>query len=1150
MTTDKEEYKPGDKLNLQITTKAEGKGVDSAVLVSILDNAILSLADNDLSIDNIKLALEDIKLSEDITAADLYAMVVEDKNPVQLETILLKQSSQEINLNTDNTRNYRYDQEDLFHLGICLALGAIVVLLVYFSIKTKKKASTIKKALCSIFVFIVVFLFTMASASSMLGSAIFATIITVILYNLILDTFSDAIIEFVVYYVFLNGITFGLLQEYVDESIWQLIIILIPFVIHMILHNYFIVQKKMKNKAIEIIDAFFRDVSFAYFIMTIVVILADMFDLELLAPILYIGLFWFKRVKIDKRDKSGKKNKKIVEGKIQINIDGKAVAGILLIILLMGGVGILNIISSFSGAVINEGSASVPSRSYEGTIGSSRRNIDIQSFDSYEDTSGAASSSSSIFKGIEDIADSFKSKGNSAASINSSVNSEVQESTSVAVANNTENVAEESTKVRNLFLESLAFLPDLVAKDGSLSQEIAISDNITSWNVQVVANTKDGNLGSAQTSFKVFKEFFVNFELPKNSVVTDVVSIPLTVYNYTDNQLDVNLNVEDADWFDLKGLTIDGNELANGIATVPANNTKLVYAQIAINKAGDNKFKVTASANGVQDIIEKSFTVTPNGLHKTNVISSGMVKDDYSQDFFATETAIENSRKITVKLYPSLASQEIENIDSILKMPTGCFEQTSSGLYPDVLALEYLNKSRTSNQELKEKALDYVSKGYQRLLTFEVPGTKGGFSLYGHKPAEIALTAFGLMELNDVSKVYTIDENVLDNMKNYLFTKGQKTNGAFKVDEDTYMGSHLANDELALNAYTIWAISEAASDDSRLSKSIKYLEGKLSKSADNYTVALMANAFANTGSDKLNDAIDILMDNVNTNSDGEAYVESKIRDYYGTYGKRQNVQTTALLSLALSRSGKNEKTNEAIVNYLLKSKDAYGSWGTTQATVLALKALNEYDRGEKLKSQTIKVTYGGQTKEQKIDENELYNYSLVFENAPEEGKISIDMEKGTLYYEIVNDYYVPYKEEGVNEGFAVTQTIGIPDNGQYDRVLGVNDIITQNISLENTGDQDVVNGLVKINIPQGTTPLEESLGKLVNSGLIKKYEYNYNTIDLYLRDTTKGAKLDLSVQYRVLYPEEITGGSVRVYDYYNPEYEGIANPQMLKVWGN
>ena len=88
-------------------------------------------------------------------------------------------------------------------------------------------------------------------------------------------------------------------------------------------------------------------------------------------------------------------------------------------------------------------------------------------------------------------------------------------------------------------------------------------------------------------------------------------------------------------------------------------------------------------------------------------------------------------------------------------MPCGCFEQTSSSTYPNVLALDYMKRTKKLTPEVHAKAEGYIANGYQRLLTFEVPG--GGFSWFGQAPANKILTAYGLMEFYDMSKVYDVD---------------------------------------------------------------------------------------------------------------------------------------------------------------------------------------------------------------------------------------------------------------------------------------------------------------------------------------------------------------------------------------------------------
>ena len=110
---------------------------------------------------------------------------------------------------------------------------------------------------------------------------------------------------------------------------------------------------------------------------------------------------------------------------------------------------------------------------------------------------------------------------------------EVVEDNNVSIA-----ADEEIVKIRNVFLESLAFIPEVIAENGDTNVDIKLSDNITTWKVQVVGNTKEGNVAYSNTEFKVFKDFFVDFTVPNNLKVGDKISIPATIYNYTEGDFE------------------------------------------------------------------------------------------------------------------------------------------------------------------------------------------------------------------------------------------------------------------------------------------------------------------------------------------------------------------------------------------------------------------------------------------------------------------------------------------------------------------------------------------------------------------------------------------------------------------------------------
>ena len=125
--TDSEEYKPKDTMTINMNlTDEKNANIDAALLVSILDEAILNLADNDISIDNIKLALSDIKFSEDLDAATLYANIINDSSESTLMGLLLKQNQKNNIINNNGVQRdlYKYEyRERAYIFGFVLFAG-------------------------------------------------------------------------------------------------------------------------------------------------------------------------------------------------------------------------------------------------------------------------------------------------------------------------------------------------------------------------------------------------------------------------------------------------------------------------------------------------------------------------------------------------------------------------------------------------------------------------------------------------------------------------------------------------------------------------------------------------------------------------------------------------------------------------------------------------------------------------------------------------------------------------------------------------------------------------------------------------------------------------------------------------------------------
>src|ERR1700737_2582339 len=201
----------------------------------------------------------------------------------------------------------------------------------------------------------------------------------------------------------------------------------------------------------------------------------------------------------------------------------------------------------------------------------------------------------------------------------------------------------------------------------------------------------------------------------------------------------------------------------------------------------------------------REIDVIQNGGEQS-LVFNGRLETTAQHELAFPPDSIPEAAKIFVRLYPGPLSQVIEGMDSLLRMPFGCFEQTSSSTYPNVLALDYMKRTKKLTPEVHAKAEGYIANGYQRLLTFEVPG--GGFSWFGQAPANKILTAYGLMEFHDMARVYDVDPRLIERTAQWLANQ-QQPDGSWRPDAQ-FINEGATNrynsDVLRITAHLAWAL--------------------------------------------------------------------------------------------------------------------------------------------------------------------------------------------------------------------------------------------------------------------------------------------------------------------------------------------------------
>jgi hypothetical protein len=153
-----------------------------------------------------------------------------------------------------------------------------------------------------------------------------------------------------------------------------------------------------------------------------------------------------------------------------------------------------------------------------------------------------------------------------------------------------------------------------------------------------------------------------------------------------------------------------------------------------------------------------------------------------------------------------------------------------------VLVLDYLKRMGRLTPEIEIKARKFINAGYQRLLTFEVPG--GGFEWFGHSPAHVGLTAYGVLEFTDMNHVHPVDPNLMNRTRNWLFSM---QHGDSSWNQASGLDSW--SSRTPVTAYVAWALAESGNLSPNLDKALHYLRSHPEELSTAYQKALAANAF-------------------------------------------------------------------------------------------------------------------------------------------------------------------------------------------------------------------------------------------------------------------------------------------------------------------
>ena len=228
--------------------------------------------------------------------------------------------------------------------------------------------------------------------------------------------------------------------------------------------------------------------------------------------------------------------------------------------------------------------------------------------------------------------------------------------------------------MRQKFPETFIF-DSLDLSQGKNVLSKTIPDTITSWIITAFAVDPDTGLALLDQPKKlnVFQPFFVTTNLPYSIKRGEVVTVPIIVFNYMDQdqQVEVTLfnNENEFEFAEDKKMS-DKNKMTKSIA-VKSNDGSTVNFIVKPTKAGNIKIKVTATSATAGDGLEQMLIVEPEGVtqyhNKALFIDLRNVKE-FKSNFHIDipDNAVPDSTKIEVSAIGDILGPTIENLDKLM----------------------------------------------------------------------------------------------------------------------------------------------------------------------------------------------------------------------------------------------------------------------------------------------------------------------------------------------------------------------------------------------------------------------------------------------------------------------------------------------------
>jgi uncharacterized protein YfaS (alpha-2-macroglobulin family) len=689
------------------------------------------------------------------------------------------------------------------------------------------------------------------------------------------------------------------------------------------------------------------------------------------------------------------------------------------------------------------------------------------------------------------------------------------------------------TGPRTDFRETIYWKPNLKTdKHGKGEVSFHVSDAITSFRI-FAEGVGGGQAGRSEAVFKSSLPFSMYVKLPLEVSAGDRLNLPLTLTNETAKTLSVAVTASFG-----KLLTGRRSARLRTIRLAPNQRRSLYYPVRVTGKRGLSKVQFLARAGNLKDEFTRQVNVVPLGFPQEISVSGEVGRKALHR--LDLGQVVPGSITASVRLYPSPVASMTSGMEGMLRQPSGCFEQASSTNYPNVMVMSYLREHDINDAALLQKSARLLDAGYRKLTGYESP--KRGYEWFGGNPGHEALTAYGLLEFVDMKRVYgSVSQPMIRRTAKWLLSR-RDDQGGFKRNSralDTFGRASKA----VTDAYITWSLSEAG--QTGIARELRRQANLSKDTRDGYLLALAANTLLNTAKHKGAGRSVARRLAALQSSDGAWTNASHSITRSG--GLSLKIETTALAAIALIKAGGHGGKVRQAMRWLNKNRGGYGRWGSTQATILGLRAMLAYAKASRQTKHPGAITLKirgrsvGQLSYEAGHRKPLVFASLGKRFAQGRNRLEIlKRGKGSLPYSVALSYRSTVPASSARSVVALTTKLARTS-------VKMGETVKLTVTVTNKTNKGQPMTLARVGFPGGLTFQTWQLAELRKKGLIAFYETRAREVILYFRQLKPSQTRTIPITLVATVPGAYTAPASSAYLYYTDEHKTWTSPVKVTV---